>query len=1802
MKKNLLVFVTLFIESLLIAQVKQVQETPAGINKRLQHEIEATKDVNLGYVPKFRLIEAKEVRERLISNNVSNRSSTLTWEDRGPYKDVVGPSNGNTRAGANPITSGRMRAMWIDLSDATGNTVWVGGVAGGLWKTTNISARPATWQLIDDFLGNLAIGSICQDPTNHNIMYFGTGEKAINADAVRGAGIWRSLDAGNSWTLMAGTQNFWNVSKMICDANGNLYVGCNAINNSNAGMKRFTKSSSTWTDITPSGLDKRVPDFVLSSTGRLHVVCGYYNSAAATSGYRYTDSPSTVSAGTWTSPATTFECRYNVTLAAAGNTLYALPSNASWQVPTIFKSTDGGANWAATSTTPSFTSGQAWFCMAVAVDPNNPDNVIVGSLDCYRSTNGGSTWSKISNWVGTAGQYVHADQQSMIWTPNNRVLVASDGGIHLSPDGGTTFNDRNENLLIKQFYSVDIHPTLTNYFIGGTQDNGTHTMNAPGIASSVEVTGGDGAFSHIDQTNANYQFGAYVYNQYRRSTNGGNNWSSINYSSSAGRFINPTDYDDNNGILYAAGAANRFVRWNNARTGTTFSNVTMNNLNNGIVSAVRVSPHSNNTVYFAGQGSSVAPTLIKATDANTTPVFTNIATGLPTNNGAYISSISLGTDENNIVVTFSNYGLNNVWVTTDGGSTWSGIDGNLPDMPVRWAMYYPGENSKLIIATETGVWQTDAINGSSTAWIPEPSFPNTRTDMLQYRANDGLIAAATHGRGIFTANLSSSYPICQAPIGLTSNGITTSSATVSWTAVSGASSYQVEYKLSTASTWTVLTSSTTATNANITSLAEGTLYDWRVRANCDSSVGNYSQAQFTTSVSVTCGSPTNLTSSNITTTSATISWSAVSGASNYQVEIKVSSASTWMVLATTLSSTSASISGLSEGTIYDWRIRANCSGTESNYSQAQFTTIGNPTCDAPTGLISSNITTTSASVSWSAVSGASNYRVEYKLSSSSTWTVLTSSTTATNANITGLIAGTLYDWQVRANCSGTDGNYTQAQFTTQALPTCAPPTGLASSNITTTSASVSWSAVSGASNYRVEYKLSSSSTWTVLTSSTTATNANITGLIAGTLYDWQVRANCSGTDGNYTQAQFTTQALPTCAPPTGLASSNITTTSASVSWSAVSGASNYRVEYKLSSASTWTVLTTSTTSTTANITGLSASTLYDWQVRANCSGIDGNYTQAQFTTLAPPPCVPPTGLASSNINTNSASVSWSVVSGASNYRVEYKLSSASTWTVLTTSTTSTSANITGLSAGTNYDWRVRANCSGTDGNYAQAQFTTQATSGCAAPSGLLSSNIATTSATLSWSPVGGASNYRVQYKLSTSSSWLTLVSSTTSTSANITGLTASRTYDWRVRANCSGTNGSYATAQFATLGSISCAAPSGLASSNITTNSATVNWSAVNGASNYSIEYKLNTTSTWTVLSASTTSTSANITGLTASSLYDWRVRANCSGTNGNYSQAQFTTLAAPTCAAPTGLASSNIAATTATVSWNAVSGAVNYSVDIKVSSSSTWTTLSSSFTTTSANVTGLVAATVYDWRVRTNCSSLSSVYSQSQFTTIASGNACPGSFDVSTNGTISGAATIPFNTDIFGTIAVSNERDHYRFIITTSGTATVTLTNLPAHYDLYILNSGGSQLAQSRASGTNNESISRSYTPGTYYAQVRPRNNGQLNATQCYTLKVQLGTATEANLGVESISHLELQTTINIFPNPAQDRLNIYKIGPEQHKMVIYDVQGKLVYEQKLTDMLTTLDIQDLKSGIYLVRVMDGNDKEVTNQKLVKE
>ncbi|WP_462249926.1 T9SS type A sorting domain-containing protein [Ferruginibacter sp.] len=730
-----------------------------GPDKAIEFEIERTKNPATGKVPweKLRLAIEQTEQAKLFA---PTSSSNLSWIERGPDGDISGPQ-GNSRPN-NDQTAGRIRASIVDSLDPTHKTVWVGGIDGGLWKTTDITASPANWILINDFLSNLAVSAICQDPRPgfQNNMYFCTGESFSNADAVRGVGVFKSTNGGATWSFLPSTSSYLNGTRIICDFLGNVYLGTRG-----NGLLRSTDGGTTWTTITPSGLGTSVCDLEISSTsaaGRLHVTTGIFSAA----GYNYTDIPATVtSASGWnaaTTPFTTFNQRTE--MAISGNVLYALPDNASHQVPTIWKSTDGGANWASTTGQPAsgWASGQGWYSLSAGINPANSNECIVGGLDCHKTLDGGATWTKISTWVGFTGQYVHADQHNIQWWDGgSKLMFNCDGGVHYSSNGGTTITDRNKGLRIKQFYSIAIHPSSTNYFLTGAQDNGVHRLNHPGLDSSVEVYGGDGCYVAIDQNEPQFQFGSYVFNVYRRSTNNGASWTTPVNNQSTGRFVNPWDYDNNANIIYACNNAGTYLRWNNPQgPAAAFTEVvTASAFGTGNVSAAHASPYTANKVYF-GLGNGV---VVFIDNANTgTAVTGTVIT--PAGASGYANCVVTGSSDQNLMTCYSSYGVQNVWVSSNGGTSWTACDGNLPDMPVRWGLFHPDTDTKAFIATETGVWETDLLNGASTVWTPSTSFPNVRTDMIKYRSSDRTIAAGTHGRGIWSANI---------PSGCTSAGIAT---------------------------------------------------------------------------------------------------------------------------------------------------------------------------------------------------------------------------------------------------------------------------------------------------------------------------------------------------------------------------------------------------------------------------------------------------------------------------------------------------------------------------------------------------------------------------------------------------------------------------------------------------------------------------------------------------------------------------------------------------------------------------------------------------------------------------------------------------------------------------------------------------------------------------------------------------------------------------------------------------------------------------------------------------------------------
>ena len=730
-------------------------------------EFNKIKDPATGTVPMDRLWTAMDYTMSL-KNNYARGGVTGVWTERGPIFDSVGPTNNNGRGGSTGFTggytSGRISAILVDASDVTGNTVFCGGANGGLWKCTNFTSTTVApnWTPINEYLSNMTFVSMCQNPINKDIMYAATGEGFTNSPGIyRGKGVFKSIDHGLTWTNLAVTATITNSFKIMCDASGNVFWA--TVGN---GLRRSTNGGASFTNIAPSG-QTNCSDIEITSNGKMHASFGYFASNVS---YRYTSNPLTVTTGSWSSGAGSPTVGTRLELAAKGDTIYGVTVSLSSNIPDsnkninyCYRSVNGGANWTkrnATAYPYDLTKTQGWYAIDVAVNPNDANQLIMGSIDAYISSDGGTTVTSLTDWVGP-GNYVHADHHTFLWWNAAdglpKMIIASDGGLSYSEDDGATFVDKNKNLGLKQFYSCAIHPTRTNYMLGGSQDNGVHQLINPGLSYSFEVTGGDGGFVDIDNDQPQFQFGSYTNNQYRRSSNNGVSWTSVNISGTTGDFINPFDYDDAQNIMLCASSGNDFLRWNNPQSngGANTTIVPLTELG-GMVSAVQVSPYKTGRAFFGSEGGNVV--MVNNTKTTTGSGSADVV-NLNAPGGGNTSCIAVGTNDSNLLVVYSNYGIDNLYITNDMGANWTAIDGNLPDMPIRWAVFHPTLNNAIVLATEAGVFTTTNVNGSATQWAASAGFPLVRVNMLKLRKADNALVAATFGRGMWTTNILTLLPL-----------------------------------------------------------------------------------------------------------------------------------------------------------------------------------------------------------------------------------------------------------------------------------------------------------------------------------------------------------------------------------------------------------------------------------------------------------------------------------------------------------------------------------------------------------------------------------------------------------------------------------------------------------------------------------------------------------------------------------------------------------------------------------------------------------------------------------------------------------------------------------------------------------------------------------------------------------------------------------------------------------------------------------------------------------------------------------
>ena len=735
-----------------------------------------------------------------------------------------------------------------------------------------------------------------------------------------------------------------------------------------------------------------------------------------------------------------------------------------------------------------------------------------------------------------------------------------------------------------------------------------------------------------------------------------------------------------------------------------------------------------------------------------------------------------------------------------------------------------------------------------------------------------------------------------------------SSLRVAWSAPSNTGTaindYDIRYRKSTVSTWSNHVFRSTGRSTTIPGLTADVAYDVQVRAGNAHGEGLFSPS----SRGTPHGRPRAPAAPTVAAASATslsVRWRAPyrgdAAIFDYDVRYRASGSSSWRGRSFTGTGTSTTITGLTKGTTYAVQVRAR-----NRYGSGAFSPSGSGAPNqAPGRPATPTLTTASASafvVGWRAPANAgtaiTNYDVRYKLRSAAAWRELARNGTGTSVRIGGLIAGRVYQVQVRAGNAHGKGRYSA---TAEAAPNEVPGRPVAPSvTASGSSLAVSWSAPSNRgtaiTDYDVRYKRRSATTWTDHAHSGTGTTATIGSLRRGTTYDVQVRAGNAHGEGSYSPSGSATLIGRPSAPaaPNVAAASP---TSLRVTWTApaANGAAitDYDVRYKRSTANAWTSHSFAGTGTATTISGLTTGTAYHVQVRAANSHGESAYSPSGTGT---PNRVPgrPRAPTVRSASASSLQVSWSAPSNSgsaiTDYDVRYKRSSATSWTAHPFTGTGRSTTIGGLVTGAAYSVQVRAGNAGGEGSYSPSGTGTpnEKPGRPAAPTVTAASR---SSLAVSWTAPANRgtaiTDYDVQYKLASASAWTERSFSGTGTATTISGLVLGQPYNVRVRAGNAAGEGSYSPAGVGTPDEKP-GRPAAPVVAPAATDKLSVRWTAPanrgTAITDYDVRYKLASAAAWSSHPASGTSTATTIAGLIVGQSYQVQVRAGNAAGEGAYS------------------------------------------------------------------------------------------------------------------------------------------------------------------------------------------------------------------------------------------------------------------------------------------------------------------------------
>lgn len=660
--------------------------------------------------------------------------------------DPIGPAPINSGFGER--WSGRTNSVAIDPIDP--NTVYIGAIGGGVWKSTN---NGESWRSITDNAPVQATGAIAIDPTNNKIIYVGTGDSLRAFTSLAGVGVMKTTDGGETWQLLASnTFAGLGFNRLIVDpSNPNtLYAAAgfsfggvdrsvSPAKPNASGIYKSTDGGVTWKNLLPSNkFFSGRADLVMDPSNPAILYAeqpgeGFFKT---TNGGKSWKKLSKLPAGNALLIGSITICKSNPSILYASANINQ--GDGSFPLK-LFKSTNGGKKW------QSLQPVTDEFVEFIRVSPNDPNIVYTGGLFLRRSGDGGKSWR--------VPYRIHVDFESLVFSLSdpNKIYTTSDGGIYISLDGGNSFQDRNTNLSTTQFYNIAAHPTDPNIALGGTQDNSNLLFT--GQPAWSLVFGGDGGFTAIDQTNPNtlYAF-TPIAQGFRpmlgRSKNGvGGDWESLDLLNTGispadrGIFYTPFALDpQQQTTLYYGGV--RLYRSTNQGDSWMLVNSDILNAGNGnaAISTITVAPSSSQIIYVG----STDGAFFASTDGGKN--FTNLTDNLP---NRFLSKIIVDPlDPKTVYVSLSGFNSGHVFKSSIGGGKWQDISGNLPNVPANALILNPKDANTLFVGTDIGLFSSM----DAKTWSLVPGLPKVAVFELAGNANVGIFIA-THGRSIYRAKL-----------------------------------------------------------------------------------------------------------------------------------------------------------------------------------------------------------------------------------------------------------------------------------------------------------------------------------------------------------------------------------------------------------------------------------------------------------------------------------------------------------------------------------------------------------------------------------------------------------------------------------------------------------------------------------------------------------------------------------------------------------------------------------------------------------------------------------------------------------------------------------------------------------------------------------------------------------------------------------------------------------------------------------------------------------------------------------------